>query len=52
MKKQGVNTIVLLAHDPGFGTNDQDANGEVVDLAKKNSAAVSTSFLPDITMVC
>jgi 2',3'-cyclic-nucleotide 2'-phosphodiesterase (5'-nucleotidase family) len=44
MKKQGVNTIVLLAHDPGFGKNEQDANGEVIDLAKKLGDGVDVIF--------
>ncbi|SEB70520.1 5'-nucleotidase C-terminal domain-containing protein [Paenibacillus sp. GP183] len=44
MKKQGVNTIVLLAHDPGFGTNETDANGEVIDLAKKLGDGVDVIF--------
>lgn len=44
LKKQGVGTIVLLAHDPGFGKTEQDANGEVIDLAKKLDSGVDVIF--------
>ncbi|WJH34739.1 metallophosphoesterase [Paenibacillus sp. CC-CFT747] len=44
MKKQGVQTIVVLAHDPGFGKTEQDANGEVVELAKKLDDEVDVIF--------
>ncbi|WP_051331103.1 5'-nucleotidase C-terminal domain-containing protein [Aneurinibacillus terranovensis] len=43
LKKQGVYTIVVLAHDPGYGSGDT-ASGEVIDLAKAVDPEVDVIF--------
>jgi 5'-nucleotidase len=45
LKKKGVKTIVVLAHDPGTSNADgSNANGRVVDMAKNVDPAVDVIF--------
>lgn len=45
LTKKGVNTIVVLAHDPGTSNQDgTNANGRIIDMAKKIDPAVDVIF--------
>ncbi|MBA2875859.1 bifunctional metallophosphatase/5'-nucleotidase [Thermaerobacillus caldiproteolyticus] len=45
LKKKGVETIVVLAHNPGIsGTNGSNASGEIVDIAKNVDDEVDVMF--------
>jgi 5'-nucleotidase len=45
LKKKGVKTIIVLAHDPGTSNQDgSNANGRVIDIAKKVDPEVDLIF--------